>query len=63
MNQHSVKLTPCMRPEDATHRETDGTFWKNEKGHWYHWNKHFQKWCAYVGSANQAFLNKLILLG
>lgn len=51
------------RPLDATHRETDGTFWMNRNGTWYHWNKNFQKWCAYVGSANQAFLNKLILLG
>lgn len=43
MTEHSVKLTPCKKPDDATHIEQDGTFWKNEKGNWYHWNKHFKK--------------------
>lgn len=49
-----------MKPKDMTHIETDGTFWKNEQGQWYHYNSHFKKWCAYVGKVNQAFLLKLI---
>lgn len=48
-----------MKPEGATHIESDGTFWMNQNGTWYHWNRHFKKWCGYAGNANQAFLNKL----
>ena len=62
MTEHSVKSTPCKKPDDATHIEQDGTFWKNKNGNWYHWNKHFKKWCGYAGNANQAFLNKLMMV-
>ncbi|MDA0697161.1 MAG: hypothetical protein O2793_12225 [Proteobacteria bacterium] len=52
-----------MRPDGATHSEQDGTFWKCEKGTWFHYNKHFKKWATYVGKVNQSFLNKLVELG
>lgn len=61
MTEHSVKLTPlCKKPNDATHIELDGTFWKNQEGNWYHWNKNFKQWCGYAGNANKDFLNKLM---
>ena len=61
MTEHSVKLTPlCKKPNDATHIELDGTFWKNQEGNWYHWNKNFKQWCVYAGNANKDFLNKLM---
>jgi len=49
-------------PIGATHREADGTVWKNEKGQWYWWNQGWG-WCQYVGMANANFHNKLTEIG
>lgn len=48
-----------MKPMGTTHREADGTFWKNENGQWYHFHPDFKKWSPYVGSVNKNFLRKL----
>lgn len=48
------------KPNDASHVESDGTFWKLEKAEWFYWNPHFKKWCGYVGLKNKDFINKLM---
>jgi len=50
------------KPDGSTHFESDGTFWKNEKGMWYWWNQGWG-WCQYVGMANANFHNKLTEIG
>lgn len=49
------------KPMDATHRELDGTFWKNEKGTWAFWRDGWG-WCQYVGIVNSNFLKKFMEL-
>lgn len=50
------------KPDGATHREADGTVWKNVKGQWYWWNQGWG-WCQYVGMLNANFHNKLTEIG
>lgn len=45
------------QPSDATHIESDGTFWKCEKNLWYYMDERFDKWCPYVGLVDRNFLN------
>lgn len=50
------------KPKDATHLENDGTPWKNDKGAWFWWRDGWG-WCRYVGSVNQAFIQKFKEIG
>ncbi|WP_171406311.1 hypothetical protein [Acinetobacter cumulans] len=45
------------KPEGATHYETDGTVWKNEKGLWMFWREGWG-WCHFVGVVNKRLLDK-----
>ncbi|WP_165382083.1 hypothetical protein [Acinetobacter sp. WCHAc060025] len=49
------------KPDDAGYVESDGTYWKCEKGQWKFWRKGWG-WCRYVGIVNQKFLDKFIQL-
>lgn len=60
MKDQPVKSTPCKKPADATHIESDGTFWKNENGIWCFYDSNFKKWCHYVGKVDHRFLNKFL---
>ena len=50
------------KPVGATHYESDGTVWKNEKGLWMFWREGWG-WCQYVGKSNYSFMNKLTEIG
>ena len=53
---------PTHKPYGSTHCESDGTYWKNDKGLWMFWREGWG-WCQYVGKASHAFLNKLTEIG
>ncbi|WP_165382484.1 MULTISPECIES: hypothetical protein [Acinetobacter] len=46
-----------IKPDDASHIETDGTYWKNEKGIWMWWRTGWG-WCHFVGVVNKRLLDK-----
>lgn len=50
-----------MKPVGASHVESDGTFWKHEKGIWMFWNARWG-WSHFVGKADERFLNKLTMV-
>lgn len=50
-----------IRPADAAYIETDGTYWKQEKGIWMWWRTGWG-WCQYVGKANNRLFDKFTQL-
>ncbi|MEC8887346.1 MAG: hypothetical protein VX875_09720 [Pseudomonadota bacterium] len=51
-----------IRPNDATHQEPDGTYWKRaDNGNWYFWQIGWG-WSAYVGPVNKNFLETRVIV-